>query len=520
MSLMNYTKWKPVPDETKHAATLAPIHGGLRTNVADWPTPRPIESRLPPVKQLDPDLLPDALRDYVFDVSDRQQSPPDFVAVAGLCGLAALAGNDVRIRPKAHDDWEAVPNLWGVLVGRPSSMKSPGMNAALSPIFEIESADNREWEAEQKQREIDAALQNISGRTAAQEAAKAIKAGDNERARRAIASHIEGEPESSTRPRLVVNDATVEKLGELLNENRHGLLLVRDELSGFLSKLESDDHQSDRAFYLEAFNGDGSFTYDRIGRGTVRIERATISMIGGIQPSKVAPLVRGAMTGARDDGLLQRLQLAVWPDDLKEWTWTDRAPNARAQAAYFLAFQNMKDFARNLNAPVTLRFCEKAQGYFREWLTALQQEVRRDSLPGPLESHLQKMSKTVTALALVFELVEGGRESVGGIATARALDWAEYLKSHATRLYGSGAMMAEGSARLIAKRRDQLPEKFTGRDVQRKGWAGLYDQEAVADALDVLVQFHHLRATVIRANEGGGRPSTVYEWNPKLNYGG
>ena len=98
-------------------------------------------------------------------------------------------------------------------------------------------------------------------------------------------------------PRLVVNDATVEKLGELLNENPNGLLLIRDELPGWLAKMESDEYQSDRAFYLEAFNGDGRFTYDRIGRGTIAIENCTLSIIGGIQPSRLAPLVRGAVSG-------------------------------------------------------------------------------------------------------------------------------------------------------------------------------------------------------------------------------
>ncbi len=115
------------------------------------------------------------------------------------------------------------------------------------------------------------------------------------------------------RTRLIVNDATVEKLGELLNENPRGLLVVRDELPGLLAKLEDEAFQIDRAFYLEAFNGDASFKYDRIGRGTVEIEMATLSMVGGVQPARIAPIVRGAVTGSSADGLVQRLQLAVWP---------------------------------------------------------------------------------------------------------------------------------------------------------------------------------------------------------------
>lgn len=37
-----------------------------------------------------------------------------------------------------------------------------------------------------------------------------------------------------TRQRLIVNDASVEKLGELLNENPNGMLLARDELIGWM----------------------------------------------------------------------------------------------------------------------------------------------------------------------------------------------------------------------------------------------------------------------------------------------
>ena len=79
-------------------------------------------------------------------------------------------------------------------------------------------------------------------------------------------------------------------------------------------------------------NGDGKFTYDRIGRGTIHIEFCTLSILGGVQPSRIAPIVRGAMTGATNDGFVQRLQMTVWPDDLGSWTWVDRRPNALARA--------------------------------------------------------------------------------------------------------------------------------------------------------------------------------------------
>lgn len=131
--------------------------------------------------------------------------------------------------------------------------------------------------------------------------------------------------------RFIVNDATVEKLGELLNENPNGLMLERDELGGWLSLMQTEDGALARAFYLECFDGTNSYTYDRIGRGTIVIESCCLSLIGCIQPSRIAPLVRGAVSGEMDDGLVQRLQLAVWPDDERDWKFVDRKPDEEAQ---------------------------------------------------------------------------------------------------------------------------------------------------------------------------------------------
>jgi len=50
----------------------------------------PLPSALAPVAPFQPDMLPDAISAYVMDVADRQQCPPDFVAVTAICALSAL----------------------------------------------------------------------------------------------------------------------------------------------------------------------------------------------------------------------------------------------------------------------------------------------------------------------------------------------------------------------------------------------------------------------------------------------
>lgn len=485
-----------------------------------WPLPKPIVSTLPAVARFTADLLPDELRRYVFDVAERQQSPADFVAVAALCGLSAVVGNKIRVRPKQHDDWTITPNLWGALVGPPSAMKSPAMQAALAPAFMLQDEMRELWERQCSTIAEDEMLAELSAKTAKSQAAKAMKAGDREAARKLLKeSRDEGE-ELPPCPRLIVNDATVEKLGELLNENRNGLLLIRDELPGFLARMEDQECQGERAFYLESFNGDGAFTFDRIGRGTVRIEVCTVSIIGGVQPSRIIPLVKGAVSGSSNDGLLQRLQMTVWPDASSSWQWIDRSPDAAARIAVDRIFRDVRDIpGAEDGQPRILRFEPAAQDAFREWLEGIQTEARSKALPSALESHILKMPKTVASLALIFDLIEGdGDDLIGDTAILRALGWADYLRTHANRLYAAGQTMAEEGARLIAERRGNIPEAFTVRDIQRKQWTGLTDRDAVVSSIESLLVTHHCRE--VAGSNSTGRPSTLYIWNPHLKVEG
>ncbi|WP_269791010.1 DUF3987 domain-containing protein [Stenotrophomonas sp. Iso1] len=93
--------------------------------------PEPLPDPLPAVPVLDPALLPDCVRTWCMDAADSLQVPLDFTAVPAMVGLAAaLGGRHVAVRLKTHGHWYERPILWGCVVGRPSSGKSP----ALSPV--------------------------------------------------------------------------------------------------------------------------------------------------------------------------------------------------------------------------------------------------------------------------------------------------------------------------------------------------------------------------------------------------
>ena len=116
-------------------------------------------------------------------------------------------------------------------------------------------------------------------------------------------------------------------------------------------------------------------------------------------------------------------------------------------------------------------------------------------------------------MSLLFEIIDGGREHVGLEAIAMALEWADYLLSHAERLYSIVTNQSVDNARLILKRKDRLPNPFVARDIQRKNWAGLDSVGAINEALECLVDYAHLIPKEQPSTSCGGRPTVSYQWN-------
>jgi hypothetical protein len=93
--------------------------------------------------------------------------------------------------------------------------------------------------------------------------------------------------------------------------------------------------------------------------------------------------------------------------------------------------------------------------------------------------------------------------------------WAEYLESHALRVYGALLQGGEAAAKELGKRiaAGDLGEVFTVREVQRHGWSGLTDKEGIAEALDLLEDLGWVTSETIVLKKGG-RPKVKYTVNP------
>lgn len=494
----------------------------------DAPRPLPMGGALLPVKPFDTAWLPEPFRPWVADIAERMQCPPEFPAIAAMTALSSVAGRRFCIQPKVQDEgYTEFPHLWGMLIGNPSLMKSPAMQAAMRPLNELENEAARnyhEMERDRRAAEIAAQIKRSALQTTARKAALKGEPFD-------YATLIEDDTGSTTPwRRFIVNDASLEALGEVLRDNPTGTLLYNDELAGLFALLEKEGNQSMRAFLLSAWSGKEGFTFDRIGRGCRRIEACALSVLGSIQPGVAAAHVRAASGhGAGADGFLQRFSLMVWPDVNPRWENIDRPLDRGAEfdaSATFLAFENLKPqdlLARGVkpgrDGIPTFRFTPEAQPVFTEWRRDLEHRLRRGSLPAPFEAHLGKYRKLVPALALLIHTAEDLGGDVPLSALRRALAFADCLESHAARVFASGAAVESAAVHeLLRKLRDGtagLPSEFKVRDVRNKGWSGLTRTEDAECACELLAEHRWLIATAKPMNSQGGRPTTIYHLNPQ-----
>jgi hypothetical protein len=494
----------------------------------EWPTPEPLAESLPPVLPFDERLLPEAFRPLVADVTERMQVPMDYPAVAITLCLSGVVNRRAVVQPKALDSsWVVVPNLWGGIIAPPGFMKSPVISAITRPLTQIQAEWRREHEAELAA--YASAKEEFELRRAAwkEQYKAASKKG------RSTPDRPGEEPEEPTLRRLIVNDATFEALHQTMNENPAGLLVIRDELVGWWSQLDRAGREGERAFCLQAWNGDTGHTIDRIGRGTIHVEHCCMSMLGGIQPGRLRPyLVDALEDGPTNDGLIQRFQLLVWPDTAADWQYIDRSPDATSELRAEAVMRRLAEIDPE-DAP-RFRFAADAQELFVEWLAELEAKVRGEELHPALVSHLSKYRKLMPALALLFELADHATEGFAGfeggswgdrpeisLAQARrAAAWCEYLESHARRVYSCVVTPQLRAARELAEkiraRKVGADSFFSCREVYLKGWSGLDSPEAVKLAAEVLEDAGWVRSLAGESSPLGGRPSNRYEVNPRV----
>jgi hypothetical protein len=470
------------PVDSAAALRAQRLNGGTDAPTT-WPSLIDITApgeRVPPFPT---DLLPAPFSTFVLDVADRLQVPADFVAIPLLVTAATMLGREVWLAPKLRDDWKERACLWGAAIALPSVGKTPATVEALRAPHKMQ---HEFWESYK----IDHAAWKK----------------DNDR-------DPDAEPKFEA---LIVNDTTVEKLASMMMDSPRGMMLYRDELSGWfgsLNKYRARGIGDDRQFFLQCWSG-GSHRVDRIGRSSVYVDGLYLSLYGTIQPA----VAREAFRGGDADGMTARFGLLASPDMTESVAVIDQRPDFEARATVEQRLRDMRDVV--LDRP--LRFDGEAYALLNRWLLRLinRPEKREDTGFG---QHISKYQALFPRLALTLHFMRhgSGAPMEVEVKTAQAVQSLidGYLEPHARKVYGSMAVhpARAGAARIAGWLRKERVGKFTAANVRRKGWgefAKANDEKVILEAMTLLHAYGWVRLEDKPSGVKGGRSTQIAIVNP------
>lgn len=413
-------------------------------------------------------MLGGTMSQWVEAIAQSRNVPVDYVGASLITLAAGLIGN---ARTTDAIGWTEPSVLWTVLIGNPSAGKSPAMDPFVEMIaeFEAEAADDLE---------------------------------EDEQSNWAI--HID--------------DVTAQAAAEVASASPKGLILIKDELSHWWSRLGQTGGE---AFWLKAFGARPEMV-KRKGKRALHIKRLAISVLGGAQPNTLTQFV----CSKENKGFAARW-LYVFPKPVKGF----RIAKSVSMDPGRTVLRRLWNLGLVDGRPVAIPVSRRAIARFEQWVGQKRQAAEADE-DGVWGQWLGKQGGVALRLALVLEHLwwasdakpddTTGPTTISASAMTAAMKFIDaYASPMAALALKNAAQPVEDQdalrlLRLLANKGDaQFNARLLGRGSH--GPAGRLSQPSVMTAAcEVLTAAKLIRHVGERADGKAGKRPGLYEVNPIL----
>lgn len=337
------------------------------------------------------DALPSPVREYVIESGKAIGCDPAAIALPMLSSLAGAIGNTRRIELKPG--WCEPSVIWTALVCDSGQRKTPAIEAATNFL----------------------------------------------------------EREELPEVRRVVSDATREALVGILLVHPRGVLLVRDELTGFFSFAEYKATKGgDVAFFLslhsaKALRVDRKAKNPETGKQDATfVPVASISVTGGIQPGALKRVITAEFF---ENGLAARFFMA-WPPKHPR-RWSDATVSASLIDAVQTIFSRLcaLEFKGDLGGAIDIPLAPSARDAFKRFVDEHGAEMLNMSTNGA--ALWSKLEGGAARIALVLHLVrvaagEASEDAVDKRSIEAGVKLARWFGAEGLRIYGLLGQLDEG----------------------------------------------------------------------------
>lgn len=356
--------------------------------------------------------FPEPVRSYIVQGAEAIGCDPSYIALPMLSMLAGAIGNTHEV--EASPTWIEPCVIWSCIVGKSGTCKSPAIRYAFKPLEQIQNGLFYEYQQELAVHKAEQSKVGIG---------------------------------SVPRPqRCIINDATIEATLQCIQENPHGLVMLRDELAGWFDfdRYSSGKRVGASAGWIELFHAK-HVSVDRRTAEPIVVPRASLSIAGGIQPGILARVMDRKNL---DSGLVARFLFAS-PDSPSK-VLTDAAVdpktieqmNTLVQRLYEHSMCTVSpDASIKQPMPHLIRLDSHAIAAFRDFVKVHNHALKFES--DHVAAAWSKLECYVLRIALVFHLVREAAgdasledpEQIGVDTLLAAMELVEWFKNETKRLY-------------------------------------------------------------------------------------
>ena len=241
-------------------------------------------------------------------------------------------------------------------------------------------------------------------------------------------------------PKLLVDDATSEKLIDVLEEQGGSIAIASPEGGLFSTLRTAASANPTFDAYLKAYTGD-SIEVARISRKGNSIEAPKLSLIIACQPKTAAEMI--ANKTFRDKGLPARFLFAVCRSLVGTRTFDKPEVSAEAITAYNSLIRNLLDgvFDKNTNL-MELTLTEKGHAAFLAFSRSFEHKLGENGELGFMKDWCAKLPGQMLRIAGILAICSGGQVIDEGSAK-RAAQIAGWFMGNAAAVFGGQGFEAE-----------------------------------------------------------------------------
>jgi putative DNA primase/helicase len=390
---------------------------------------------LPETPLFPTDALPAAARRFVEVGAVAIGCAPDLLALPVLAVLSAGIGASRVVEIKRS--WREGATLFVAVVASPGQMKTPAANAARGPVLKRQAEKRQEFRAKKVEHECEMREWKAQCRDS-----------------RSTGETEPPPPPEPTMERTYADDTTVESLVGILEDNPRGVLIYKDELTGWvrgMDQYKAGGKGADRQHWLSIWSNQAIMVDRKSRQGDpTYVERPWVSLVGGIQPAMLPEL-----GGSMQDGLLDRFLFAFPKHSHTDLSDVEIGVDTEAEYASLyakLSSLRMAEDEIGQEAPNVVPMSREARRLFKKIHDQIGREALEPGFPLRFQGVWAKMRGYLARISLILALcrcVEHNEpEQVEEEDVKNATRIVAYFKAHARRVYGK--LRATTSEDLLA----------------------------------------------------------------------